>query len=437
MKSSRALAVRILTPLFSDPPSGNLTEQFDIQLKKADDKSHGLIKELCFGTCRHYLYLHNIALSLLSKPLRKKDKDVELLILIGLYQLKFLRTPDHASINETVAACKTLKKPWAKGLINGVLRNFLRQQETLEAGISQEVSIQTSHPDWLVKALQKDWPAHYVDILEANNQPAPLSIRVNARQSSVTPYLTDLNETDIQARPCTFSKDGITLKEAIKVENLPGFDSGRCSIQDESAQLAAELLQAEPGQRVLDACAAPGGKTCHILEMYPEIDQLVALDKVPSRLEKVRSNLTRLGLDAELKAADAADLSAWWDKQAFQRILLDAPCSATGIIRRHPDIKWLRQEQDISTLALQQLQLLQTLWQTLAPGGILLYATCSVLKQENENLVAQFLSLTNDAQEIKIEANWGAPTSVGRQIFPKPGGQDGFYYARLRKCLPE
>ncbi|MBV1872363.1 MAG: 16S rRNA (cytosine(967)-C(5))-methyltransferase RsmB [Gammaproteobacteria bacterium] len=437
MKSSRALAVRILTPLFADAPSGNLTEQFDAQLHKADEKSQGLVKELCFGVCRHYLYLHNIALALLSKPLKKKDKDIELLILIGIYQLKFLRTPDHASINETVAACAPLKKPWAKGLINGVLRNYLREQDKITAGISQDYSVQTSHPSWLVDALKADWPTHYRDILEANNQPAPLSIRVNLQQQNLSDTLASLSAANISAKACAFSKSGITLENAVSVENLPGFNAGLCSIQDESAQLAAELLKLEPGQRVLDACAAPGGKTCHILENQADIDQLIALDKVAPRLDKVRSNLSRLNLHAELKAADAADLSSWWDNQLFQRILLDAPCSATGIIRRHPDIKWLRKERDISTLAQQQLQLLKILWQTLAPGGILLYATCSVLKQENENLVGQFLSQTNDAQEIKITADWGISTTIGRQIFPKTGGQDGFYYARLRKCIPE
>ena len=434
MKSSRALAAHILSPLLNDSPSGNLSEQFDIHLQKEHDKDQGLIKELCFGVCRHYLYLQAIAQSLLAKPLKKKDKDIELLILIGLYQLKFLRIPDHAAINETVAGCVALKKPWAKGLINGVLRSFLREQDGIESKVSAELGTQSSHPAWLVERLKQDWPQHYTDILTANNQPAPLSLRVNVHQSTVTAYLKALSDTGIQAQPCDFSKDGLTLEEAVKVEALPGFATGMCSVQDESAQLAAHLLEAEPGQRILDACAAPGGKTCHILEKYPDIGHLVALDKEPSRLEKVRSNLERLNLNAELHAADAADLSSWWDKQAFQRILLDAPCSATGIIRRHPDIKWLRNKEDISTLAQQQLQLLTTLWPTLAPGGILLYATCSVLKQENEHLVAQFLSQTKDAQEIKIEADWGIATTVGRQIFPKPGRQDGFYYARLRKC---
>lgn len=435
MKSSRALAARILSPLLIDSPSGNLSEQFNIHLKKDHDKNQALIKELCFGVCRHYLYLQAIAQSLLAKPLKKKDKDIELLILIGLYQLKFLRTPDHAAINETVAGCMALKKPWAKGLINGVLRSFLRERENIESRLSAEIGIQTSHPAWLVESLKEDWPQHYTDILAANNQPAPLSLRVNTRQVTAATYLKTLNDAGIQAQACDFASDGLTLEEAVKVEALPGFETGRCSVQDESAQLAAALLEAKPGQRILDACAAPGGKTCHILEQYPDIDHLIALDKDPSRLEKVRSNLERLGLSAELHTANAADLSSWWDKQAFQRILLDAPCSATGIIRRHPDIKWLRHKEDISTLAQQQLQLLTTLWQTLAPGGMLLYATCSVLKQENEHLVARFLSQTKDAQEIEIEAGWGIATTVGRQIFPIPGRQDGFYYARLRKCI--
>ena len=434
MKSSRALAARILRPLLSESPSGNLSEQFNTHLNTDNDKDQGLIKELCFGVCRHYLYLQAITQSLLAKPLKKKDKDIELLILIGLYQLKFLRTPDHAAINETVSGCIALKKPWAKGLINGVLRRFLRDQNNIENGISKKLSTQTSHPSWLVASLEKDWPQHCADILEANNAPAPLTLRVNSLKGSVSEYLETLSNAGIQAQACDFSKDGITLKEAVKVEFLPGFAEGLCSVQDESAQLAADLLEAAPHQRVLDACSAPGGKTCHILEKYPQLESLIALDKEPVRLEKVHSNLERLNLRAELKAADAANLSTWWDKRPFQRILLDAPCSATGIIRRHPDIKWLRREKDISMLAQQQLELLTSLWQTLEPGGILVYATCSVLKQENENLVEQFLSQTKDAQEIKIEANWGISTTIGRQILPKPGRQDGFYYARLRKC---
>jgi len=434
MTPARVVAIEILTPLFSGSPSGNLNEQLETRLHSVATKDQGLVKELCYGICRHYLYLRAIARSLMQKPLKTKDGDIELLILMGLYQLEFLRIPDHAAINETVATCTVLKKPWAKGLINAVLRNFLRQREHVLATLSQNIGVSTSHPSWLVETLRQDWPEHYRAILAANNQPAPLTLRINTQKMSRNDYLHLLDQAQINASPCIFAPEGVRLEKPVSIDAIPGFFDGVCSVQDESAQLAASLLQLEAGQKVLDACAAPGGKTCHMLERQPSLQTLVALDKSQARLDKVSDNLKRLQLHATLVVADAADAATWWDGQLFDRILLDAPCSATGIIRRHPDIKWLRNAEDISILADQQLHLLQRLWSTLKPEGLLLYATCSVLKQENENLMMRFLQQEPGAKEQKISAPWGLSTAVGRQILPKPGEHDGFYYACLRKC---
>lgn len=436
MTPVRVVAIEILSPLFSGSPSGNLNEQLENHLHSVATKDQGLVKELCYGVCRHYLYLREIARALMQKPLKNKDGDIELLILIGLYQLEFLRIPDHAAIHETVTACIALKKSWAKGLINAVLRNFLRQRAHVLATLNQDIGVSTSHPDWLVKTLRQDWPEHYRAILAANNQPAPLTLRINTRKISRNDYLHLLDQAQIGASPCTFAPEGVRTENPLAIDALPGFFDGACSVQDESAQLAATLLQLKAGQRVLDACAAPGGKTCHMLEKQASLQTLVALDKSQARLDKVSDNLKRLQLHAKLIVADAADTATWWDNQFFDRILLDAPCSATGIIRRHPDIKWLRDAEDISILADQQLQLLQQLWPTLKPGGLLLYATCSVLKQENEHLISHFLQEEPSVEEQKITATWGLNRPIGRQILPKPGEYDGFYYACLRKCPP-
>ena len=432
---SRVATVQILTQLFDESKSKNLTDLLAGVQENIELKNQGLVKEMCFGVCRHYLFLKACAEKLMKKPLKKKDLDIQLLILTGLYQLEFMRVPDHAAINETVNGCKTLKKAWARGLINAVLRNYLRERTSIHQQLELHTSTATSHPQWFVDALTENWPSHSKTILAANNQQAPLTLRVNEQKISRALYLEKLTAANIDAKLCSYSAQGITLEQAINVEDIPGFFEGLCSIQDEAAQLACSLLQLAPKQTVLDACCAPGGKTCHILEQYPEINSLIALDREAHRLEKVHNNLERLQLSAKLKAVDAAETEIWWDKKPFDRILLDAPCSATGIIRRHPDIKWLKHADDITLLAGQQLRLLEALWPSLAPGGVLLYATCSVLKQENENVVSTFLNAQHDAKELPIIADWGIAASVGRQLFPEPGAHDGFYYARITKCI--
>jgi len=397
----------------------------------------GLLQEICFGVCRWYNRLDKIAGMLIEKPFRKKDADLHALTLIGLYQLFYLRTPDHAAISETVNACRQLRKHWATGVINGMLRKAQREKASLQTIPDETLAIQHAHPQWLITMLQSAWPNNYEGILSQNNQHPPMTLRVNSRKTSRDQYLKKLEEEQIRAKPCQYSDQGINLITPVPVSCLPGFEAGLFFVQDEAAQLAANLLDAQPGETILDACAAPGGKTTHILERQPEIKQLVALDESPARAEKIRENLQRLQLSAKI-ITHALEKPGWWDGSRFDRILLDAPCSATGIIRRHPDIKWLRKHKDIITLAEKQFNLLTAAWTLLKPGGTLVYATCSVLPQENEQVILRFLEQEPDAHEQIISVDWGVSTKAGRQLFPQSQGNDGFYYAKLTKpAIPD
>ncbi len=402
-------------------------------LDKVEPRDRGLAQDLAFGTARWQPRLALLMDKLLQKPFKAADRDVEALLLVGLYQLLHTRIPPHAAIGETVACVDKLKKSSLKGLLNAVLRNAQRDHEALLAELDRDPVLHTAHPRWLQKRLKADWPEQWQAICAANNQHPPLLLRINRRQGSREAYLAELLAAGIAAEPCVFSRDGIRLLEACDVKTLPGFMEGRVSVQDEAAQLAADLLDLAPGQRVLDACAAPGGKTCHLLEAEPGLSHVTAIDLEQSRLARVRENLDRLGLDAELIAADGRATKVWWDGKPFQRILLDAPCSATGVIRRHPDIKLTRQEADIAALAQLQGELLDALWPTLEVGGVLLYATCSVLPQENSDNIGAFLARTPGARELDITGPFGLKQAHGRQLLPEDGGHDGFYYAKLIK----
>ncbi len=402
-------------------------------LDRVEPRDRGLAQDLAFGTARWQPRLALLMDKLLQKPFKAADRDVEALLLVGLYQLLHTRIPPHAAIGETVACVDKLKKSSLKGLLNAVLRNAQRDHEALLAELDRDPVLHTAHPRWLQKRLKADWPEHWQAICAANNSHPPLTLRVNRRQGSREAYLAELLAAGIAAEPCVFSRDGIRLLEACDVKILPGFMEGRVSVQDEAAQLAADLLDLAPGQRVLDACAAPGGKTCHLLEAEPGLSHVTAIDLEQSRLARVRENLDRLGLDAELIAADGRATKVWWDGKPFQRILLDAPCSATGVIRRHPDIKLTRQEADIAALAQLQGELLDALWPTLEVGGVLLYATCSVLPQENSDNIGAFLARTPGARELDITGPFGLKQAHGRQLLPQDGGHDGFYYAKLIK----
>ncbi|MDH1264871.1 16S rRNA (cytosine(967)-C(5))-methyltransferase RsmB [Pseudomonas sp. GD03944] len=400
-------------------------------LDKVDARDRALAQDLAFGTARWQPRLALLADKLLQKPLT--DRDIEALLLIGLYQLFYTRIPAHAAIGETVGCADKLKKSSAKGLLNAVLRNAQRDGETIIASLDRDPVLHTAHPRWLQKALKAHWPEHWQAICTANNAHPPLILRVNRRHGSRDAYLDELRRVGFDAEACPFSRDGIRLLEACDVTTLPGFAEGRVSVQDEAAQLAADLLELAPGQRVLDACCAPGGKTCHLLEAEPALAHVVAVDLEEKRLLRVRDNLQRLNMDAELIAADARAVDEWWDGQAFQRILLDAPCSATGVIRRHPDIKLTRQPEDITALAQLQGEMLDALWPTLAVGGMLVYATCSTLPTENTEVIEAFLARTPGARELAIAGPFGLPQPHGRQLLAQVDGHDGFYYAKLIK----
>ncbi|WLH30142.1 16S rRNA (cytosine(967)-C(5))-methyltransferase RsmB [Pseudomonas canadensis] len=411
----------------------SLNSSLPTQLDKVEDRDRGFTQDLAFGTARWQPRLSALATKLLQKPFKAADADVEALLLVGLYQLLYTRVPAHAAIGETVGCADKLKKPWAKALLNAVLRRAQRESEALLAELEHDPVVRTAHPRWLQKSLKAFWPEQWEAICAANNAHPPMILRVNRRHHSRDAYLQLLNEAGINATPCVYSVDGIVLEAATDVRSLPGFAEGWISVQDEAAQLAADLLDLAPGQRVLDACCAPGGKTCHILEVEKDLAGVVAVDLEAKRLVRVRENLARLGLSAELIAADGRDTATWWDGKPFQRILLDAPCSATGVIRRHPDIKLTRQPDDIAALAVLQGELLDAMWPTLEVGGILLYATCSTLPTENTEVIEAFLARTSGARELDLATTAGIKQPHGRQLLAQEGGHDGFYYAKLIK----
>ncbi|MEE9946990.1 MULTISPECIES: 16S rRNA (cytosine(967)-C(5))-methyltransferase RsmB [Pseudomonas] len=427
----RLAAARALAAVLSGKAS--LNSSLPAQLDKVDERDRGLTQDLAFGTARWQPRLDLLAAQLLQKPFKAADADVQALLLVGLYQLFYSRIPAHAAIGETVGCADKLKKPWAKGLLNAVLRRAQREGEELLAGMERDPVVRTAHPRWLQKSLKAFWPEQWEAICAANNAHPPMILRVNRRHHSRDAYLALLAEAGVVASACQYSRDGIVLAEACDVRGLPGFAEGWVSVQDEAAQLSADLLELAPGQRVLDACCAPGGKTCHLLEAEAGLAHVVAIDLEAKRLTRVRENLDRLQLDAELIACDARDTASWWDRKPFQRILLDAPCSATGVIRRHPDIKLTRQADDIPALATLQGELLDALWPTLEVGGMLLYATCSSLPTENTEVIDAFLARTPGARELDLATEAGLRQPHGRQLLAQEGGHDGFYYAKLIK----
>ncbi|MCF5664149.1 16S rRNA (cytosine(967)-C(5))-methyltransferase RsmB [Pseudomonas marginalis] len=427
----RLAAAKALAAVLNGKAS--LNSSLPTQLDKVEDRDRGFTQDLAFGTARWQPRLSALSAKLLQKPFKAADADVEALLLVGLYQLLYTRVPAHAAIGETVGCADKLKKPWAKALLNAVLRRAQRESEALLAELEHDPVVRTAHPRWLQKSLKAFWPEQWEAICAANNAHPPMILRVNRRHHSRDAYLQLLTTAGINATPCVYSVDGIVLEAAADVRSLPGFAEGWISVQDEAAQLAADLLDLAPGQRVLDACCAPGGKTCHILEVEKDLPGVVAVDLEAKRLIRVRENLARLGLSAELIAADGRDTATWWDGKPFQRILLDAPCSATGVIRRHPDIKLTRQPDDIAALAALQGELLDALWPTLDVGGILLYATCSTLPTENTEVIEAFLARTSGARELDLATTAGIKQPHGRQLLAQEGGHDGFYYAKLIK----
>ena len=443
---ARSIATQILTQVIGQHHS--LTACLPSNLSQLNDtREQSLAQALCYGVLRWLPRLQTILSHLLKKPLKSKDCDIEVLLLIGLYQHIYLRIPAHAATAATVNVTRQLKKPWATGLVNAILRNFQRQQESLLAKVDSVLNYKLAHPLWLLQRLQTDWPTHWQAIAMANNEHPPLTLRVNARIHSRSTYLRLLHEANITAQPLKHTDQGICIDSSelespptseprsarkIVITDLPGFSQGWVSVQDGAAQLAASLLDIPTGARVLDACAAPGGKTAHLLERW-EPDTLLALDNQPTRLPKLHATLQRLNLSAKIQCADASQPHKWWDGKPFARILLDVPCSGSGVIRRHPDIKYLRQPNDLKKLTTQQSKLLEALWPLLMPKGKLLYVTCSVFAEENYLQMQKFLAITADASEIPLAKTWGYAQPLGRQILPGENDFDGFYYACLTK----
>jgi 16S rRNA (cytosine967-C5)-methyltransferase len=430
--SARLAAVTAITQVLRS--GRNLPDALEGPLSRVPERDRALAQAMAYGVMRWYWRLDWLLSQLLNTPLKQRDMDIQASLMLGLYQQLEMRIPDHAAVAESVKLANQLKKTWAKSLLNGVLRNFQRQREDLLGRMESDPVARSAHPLWLLQQLQQDWPQDWESITDASNANPPMTLRVNPAQYDRNTYQGLLLENGIKCEPARHTEYGLTLAQPVGVEQLPGFSRGAVSVQDAAAQLAAQILDAQPGERVLDACAAPGGKTAHIMERQPAIAEVVALDISEERLHRLNENLNRLGLSATSRTGDAAQPIAWWDEQPFDRILLDAPCSASGVIRRHPDIKVLRRAEDLLQLTQTQAQILAALWPLLKPGGMLLYATCSVLQQENTQQLQRFLATQADARLTPIKADWGREQKAGRQIFPGEDGMDGFFYACIHKA---
>lgn len=426
----RAAAAKAVAGVVSQHRSLSATLPQATQSLEPSDRA--LAQEISYGVLRNFFQLDAVGKKLLKRPFKKKDGDLYALILGGMYQLHFMRIPPHAILSETVNATRHLRKEWARGLVNAVLRRFQREHGALIEESERDLVAKTNHPDWVIKHLQQAWPDQWEQILARNNQRPPMTLRVNLQKVSREKYMEQLTESQIEANASTHSPAAITLKKGIPVSMLPGFKSGDISVQDEAPQQAAILLGAQPNERILDACAAPGGKTAHILEATPDVGEVVALDIETSRLKRIEENMGRLNLTATITQGDASN-QEWWDGALFDRILVDAPCSATGVIRRNPDIKLLRRKEDIPALATTQYDILEACWGMLKQGGTLLYATCSIFPEENEQQIQTFLAAHPDASTHQIDADWGQSSGAGRQLLSGDQGMDGFYYARLVK----
>ncbi|QGM81470.1 16S rRNA (cytosine(967)-C(5))-methyltransferase RsmB [Otariodibacter oris] len=425
-QSSRAISAQIIRQVLDEGKS--LSALIPQIQQEVDAKDLPFIQEITFGVCRVLPRLEAIIKLLVAKPLKGKTRLVHCLLLVGLYQLLYMRVPAHAAVDEVVNATKTLKLDSFRALTNGVLRRFLREQESILAKVDKHW--QTLHPEWLVNKLKKAYP-HWREIIGANNQRPPMWLRVNTQQNSSMDYVKLLGDSVATDNTNEIPDSAIRLVNPQAVTSLPNFATGGVTVQDAHAQWSAHWLEPQNDEWILDACAAPGGKTTHILELAPQAN-VIAVDIESSRLKRVEENLQRLGQQATVLCGDATQPEQWLkEDRLFDRILLDAPCSATGVIRRHPDIKWLRKESDIEELAELQGKILSALWKKLKPNGVLLYATCSVLPEENSEQIKRFLEKTRDAKLVEISLNGEKITK--KQFFPTPNGGDGFFYAKLMK----
>ncbi|WOJ92484.1 16S rRNA (cytosine(967)-C(5))-methyltransferase RsmB [Congregibacter variabilis] len=425
----RACAARTIAEVLR---GNSLDRALESHLPTLPERDQPLCREICFGTLRQYPRLNALLNQLLQKPLRAKDRDVHALALAGLYQLTSMRIPAHAAVSATVDAATVLKKRQLSGLLNAVLRRFQREEDALNSALSEAAA--AAQPDWLWDALGEHWPEYREQIAQANNSHPPMTLRVNLSRIERDTYQQQLANAGISSHAGALSPAALTLEQAVDVTQLPGFGDGLCSVQDEAAQLAALLLAPKAGERILDACAAPGGKSCHILEQQSTGLSLISMDISEERLHRVQENLDRLGLSATLLACDGATPSAALRESApFDAMLLDVPCSATGVIRRHPDVKILRREEDARSFAAQQRAILDGVWPLLKAGGRLLYVTCSILPEENSQTVAEFLARQNDATEETLDLASTQACSHGLQLLPDISGTDGLYFAMLRK----
>ncbi len=421
----RAEAARTLGPV--------LQKKRSLQIATLDrPEDQALYSELCYGTLRMQPRLDILLDELLTRGLKAREASLRALLLIGLYQLDYMRIPDHAALDQTVAATRALGKNWARSLTNAVLRNARRRSEELNAKLAHRPEFDHVHPAWLCQKFQQSWPDAFPSIVEANNQRPPMYLRINQQRISSSDFLQKLTDAGIPHARGNCYRDAVRLETPRSIDQVPGFYGGLCSVQDEAAQLCANLLGLKPRHRVLDACAAPGGKAAHLLETCPQVS-LTALDISKQRLTDVTANMERLGLRATILAEDAAQVARWWNREPFDRILIDAPCSGSGVIRRHPDIKILRQPGDIPGFCEQQKRLLDNLWPLLRGGGLLLYVTCSIMPEENEDQIAALIHRQPDAVSVSIKATWGRGLVYGRQLLPEAEGPDGFYFALLQK----
>lgn len=438
----RARAARIVANVAERGRSLDVALSQEVSTVKQE---RGLLRSLSYDSIRWYLRLDALLARLLRRPKQSLEPEIRALAIVGLCQLIYTDIPAHAAVAETVAATRLLDQPRASGLVNAILRRFQREQAQLLPQIDRDLAVRTAHPHWLLEMLHNDWGDRANGILDANNQRPPFWIRVNRLRVSAANYREQLQAKQIGVVASVFDGSALLLERAVDVSDLPGFNEGLVSVQDAAAQLAGHLLDPQHGERILDACAAPGGKTGHLLELAPELAALTAVDVSSERLVRVTQNLQRLGLSAQVLAADAGEPANWWDGKLFDRILLDVPCSATGVIRRHPDIKLLRRSSDIAALAQRQSQLLRSLWPLLQPGGRLLYASCSALRAETTAVIANFLRGEPNARDVtggRLQASPALAQAIqlgtradvhGLRIAAGSAGMDGFYYALLEK----
>jgi 16S rRNA (cytosine967-C5)-methyltransferase len=420
LDKSQQLAAHVIGQVLGGRNLAQTLEQLGRQHPQPTPQQRAATQDISYGVLRYYARLDALLNRLISN--RLDDEAVRCLLLAALYQLEYGKASAYAVVDHAVKAAASMKKPWAKGLVNAVLRNFLRRRATLLTEIEHDEQARYSYPRWWINKLKQQYPQQWESLLQAGNARPPLTLRVNRRRMSADDYLLKLEHAGLDVR--RLGQDAIMLAQPVPVEKLPGFAAGEVSVQDFGAQFAAHLLDVRDGMRVLDACCAPGGKTGHVLELADVA--MTALDSEEARLARTRDNLQRLGLSAQLVTGDAGDPAAWWDGQPFDRILADVPCSASGIVRRHVDIKWLRREADIANFAAQQSRILRSLWRTLANGGKLLYVTCSIFIEENQQQIAAFLTEQADARQL-------APNEPGTGQLLPCADHDGFFYALLQK----